>query len=258
MDAASFFAPDDRRIFHRHPDTRRKVSGYQGHLQRTIWIKQTINQTKIMTEKLTLEEQKILNDPDIPNAHARGLALERLRATMTPAPPGPPEWATPAVAAELRNYVDSIRSAGADIIAHDELTKQHRQRQQEIRERIYVLENPTTWPTDETALELAKLKSLAVQMAAFLGSADARRSALVAQITASIQRLVQRLYRLTGRSNWSFEHPDPRHFSTIHEVCAREVERVLAGTPDGFDLMNQSRAPVNIFTANTIGNQTYK
>lgn len=184
----------------------------------------------------------MINDPIIANPEQRA------------AKPGPPEWATPTVAAELRGIVTQIKNTGAAIVTHDEATAKHRLKQDEIRNRIYALENPTEPPTDETALELAKLKSLAVQMAVFLGSADVRRSGLVAQVTAAVKRLMARLSQLTGRGLWIFENPDPRHLSAVHKVCGAEVERVLRGEQDDFDRTNESPGPVNLFTSNTRGN----
>jgi hypothetical protein len=189
---------------------------------------------------MTEAEKQILNDPTIPNTFARAQALEKLRATMAPIPPGPPAWATPSVAAELRGIVDEIKRTGADIVSHDELTKKHREAQDGTRGRIYQLENPTAWPTEKDAMELATLKSLLVQQASFLGTGADRRSALVSKVWATVSRLTRRLFELSGRSHWdAFDNRNVNRPENVHPVASREVERVLAGQKDRFDIMNE-------------------
>lgn len=189
---------------------------------------------------MTEAEKQILNDPDIPNAHARALALEKLRSTMTPTPPGPPQWATPAISAELRGIVARIETDGVAIVAHDEQTKKHREAQESTRARIYALENPNTWPVDSDGIEHSKLKSLLILQAAFLAGADARRSALVSQVWAKVQHLARRLYELSGRSHWdAFDNRNVHRPENVHPAASREVERVLAGQKDRFDAMNE-------------------
>jgi hypothetical protein len=100
-------------------------------------------------------------------------------------------------------------------------------------------------------LELSTLKGLSIQMASFLGSADGRRAGLVEKVWIGTQHLARRFYELTGRSHWEFGERYRSRPQDVHEKCAAEVDRVLRGTPDKFDLMNQSPAPVNLFTSNT-------
>jgi hypothetical protein len=202
-----------------------------------------------MIQHLPTGEIAMLTEPAIP---------AQQRTTNAPPPaPQPPDWATPAVAAELRSIVAQIKTDGAAVVSHDETAGKHRKMFEELLTLIGVLEHPKKLPTPETALELARAKFLEIQMTAFIGFENSRRPGLLDKVWAGVKSLSARLTKLTGRGEWIFNNHENKGPERAWILCEKEVERVLRGEPDGYDLMNPDSGPVNLFTSNTISNQSF-
>jgi hypothetical protein len=196
-----------------------------------------------MTEVFSPEELKIMRD-DSMNVPAKAAALEKLRQTMAANPYTSPDWTSnPENAARLRKMVSDLRSISSAIVSSDAETEKHREKLDLVRARIRSLEVPAEPPSDETATELARLKCFEIQMSNFLGGADARHAVLTSQIWAKVEALKQKLFELTARGHWPFADRNFNRPEHVHAACASEVERVLAGGKDKFDLLNASGQP---------------
>jgi hypothetical protein len=195
-------------------------------------------------DTITLEERKIMDDNSL-NLPQKAAALEKLRDEMDKHPVQP-EWVRhPEIADELRGIVLEIKRTGEVINTVSAEVEKCKTMQEEIRMKIREREIPASLPTLESALEFSNLKNLEPLLSGYLSVLSARHAVAISQTWAGVQRLSRRLTNLTGRGLWSFDDRNVHRPQNVHTICLSEVERVLRGEKDKFDLMNETPAVPN-------------